>query len=178
MQLIFKSSANIISLSRLPLFGLWAFLHFHESIWNIPIVLLIIFTDFIDGFVARKLKIESTKGAIIDASCDSLVVIAAFIILGLKDFRYLLLLGGIAASLITWSAYCISSCEMLYSSFGKFNGGACYIVMLTASVIHTFFNDGALARIIIESITIFGTTALLLITAVLNIFSIYKFKNL
>ena len=71
---------NIITLSRiLILFPAIYFLN-QESYWVAGILLIFLFaTDFLDGFLARRLNLRSQLGSILDPIADKIVVLALFI---------------------------------------------------------------------------------------------------
>ena len=76
---------NIISLSRIPiLFMVVVFLHIPISWLSVLNVLLFIFgslTDWLDGFLARKFKLISDFGKILDTLTDKVYTIGLYIAL-------------------------------------------------------------------------------------------------
>lgn len=49
--------------------------------WTIAIFLVAVFTDWLDGYLARRWKAESTFGRIMDPFCDKVLIIGAFVYL-------------------------------------------------------------------------------------------------
>lgn len=70
---------NIISVSRLPLAVLTVY--FLGTVWSYVFFALIMFSDFLDGFLARRYKMVSTAGALIDNLFDRAAVMIVFITL-------------------------------------------------------------------------------------------------
>jgi len=66
--------ANIITLSRYPLILIYLLiLYFGSStaqLWNAPFIILIVFMDAIDGWVARKRGETSLLGSVLDIATD------------------------------------------------------------------------------------------------------------
>ena len=76
---------NLITLTRF--FGsiLLPFIYYKKGISIAAVVIICLFlTDAIDGFLARKLKISTFFGSILDAISDKLLNAIAFIILGIE----------------------------------------------------------------------------------------------
>ncbi len=75
-----KNIPNIISLSRIIL--IFPIIYFLEIENQIIVWLLILFsgvTDFLDGYLARKLNILSKTGAILDPLADKIIIIIPLI---------------------------------------------------------------------------------------------------
>jgi CDP-diacylglycerol--glycerol-3-phosphate 3-phosphatidyltransferase len=74
---------NGITLSRIPLLLLTVSLLFFESRWGATIAVFIYalasLTDWLDGYIARKWRLESTLGAFMDALIDKIFTIGVFI---------------------------------------------------------------------------------------------------
>ena len=71
--------ADKLSLSRIPLTLL--FLIFNQNkIVSIIILFLVILTDILDGYMARKNKISSKFGALIDPLADKVFVVSALLL--------------------------------------------------------------------------------------------------
>ena len=81
-----KVLINILTLIRIPLTILFMILF---KIDNTKILLFILFmiilTDFIDGRIARKLKIQSRIGSILDPYCDLFFVLCTSILFNIYD---------------------------------------------------------------------------------------------
>ncbi len=60
---------------------LFVLIHYHEWLWCIAIFALAAFTDWLDGYIARKQGITSTLGRNLDPLVDKVVVCGAYIFL-------------------------------------------------------------------------------------------------
>lgn len=67
---------NIITLSRIPLIILLLFAL--STKWRYPLFLLIVFTDGIDGWAARRLDQTSEFGAVLDPAIDKITALVLF----------------------------------------------------------------------------------------------------
>lgn len=77
--------ANQVSMLRIIVLPVFAFfvlypMPHHKTIAAV-IFVLIAFSDYIDGFLARKYKLDSSSGRILDPLADKLLVITGFILL-------------------------------------------------------------------------------------------------
>jgi cardiolipin synthase len=78
---------NLISASRLagvPVF-LWLVLGPEEDGWALALLMVSGVTDFLDGWLARKLDQQSVVGQILDPVADRLYILAVVIGLALRD---------------------------------------------------------------------------------------------
>lgn len=78
---------NLLSGLRLlgvPLF-LWLVLGPEEDGWALLVLAVSGFTDFLDGWLARKLDQQSTLGQILDPVADRLYILAVVVGLGLRE---------------------------------------------------------------------------------------------
>ena len=78
---------NLISLARLagvPVF-LWLVLGPEEDGWALAVLALSGVTDYLDGYLARKLDQTSKLGQILDPVADRLYILAVVIGLGLRE---------------------------------------------------------------------------------------------
>ncbi|MEZ0581240.1 CDP-alcohol phosphatidyltransferase family protein [Nocardioides sp. MH1] len=78
---------NLLSFLRLlgvPLF-LWLVLGPEEDAWALLVLALSGITDFLDGWLARKLDQTSTLGQVLDPVADRLYILAVVVGLGLRD---------------------------------------------------------------------------------------------
>lgn len=77
LKLLKNNLANIISLSIVPLSLLaFYFLYTKEIFLAFLFISFCFYLDTIDGYIARKLKIESEIGKSIDSFCDFIVYLA------------------------------------------------------------------------------------------------------
>lgn len=78
---------NLVSFSRLlgvPLF-LWLVLGPEEDLWAIVVLMVSGVTDFLDGWLARKLNQTSELGRLLDPVADRLYILAVVVGLALRD---------------------------------------------------------------------------------------------
>jgi len=70
---------NLVSLARLPL--LLVLVVLLESVWRYPVFLLIVFSDALDGWLARRLDRTTELGAMLDPALDKLTALLLFVVL-------------------------------------------------------------------------------------------------
>ncbi|GEP32341.1 CDP-diacylglycerol--glycerol-3-phosphate 3-phosphatidyltransferase [Nocardioides szechwanensis] len=78
---------NLLSALRLagvPVF-LWLVLGPEEDGWALALLMISGFTDFLDGWLARKLDQQSVVGQILDPVADRLYILAVVVGLALRD---------------------------------------------------------------------------------------------
>ena len=78
---------NLLSMARLagvPLF-LWLVLGPEADAWALALLMLSGVTDWLDGYLARRLNQRSTLGEILDPVADRLYILAVVIGLALRD---------------------------------------------------------------------------------------------
>ncbi|MFA6298927.1 MAG: CDP-alcohol phosphatidyltransferase family protein [Nocardioides sp.] len=78
---------NLLSALRLagvPVF-LWLVLGPEEDGWALALLMVSGFTDFLDGWLARKLNQQSVVGQILDPVADRLYILAVVVGLALRD---------------------------------------------------------------------------------------------
>ncbi|KAA1429408.1 CDP-alcohol phosphatidyltransferase family protein [Nocardioides antri] len=78
---------NLLSMARLagvPLF-LWLVLGPEEDAWALVVLMVSGITDFLDGWLARKLDQQSALGQILDPVADRLYILAVVIGLALRE---------------------------------------------------------------------------------------------
>lgn len=72
------TAANLISLSRLLLLApLWLFAARGAGRLTAALIVVALFTDFLDGFVARRTTTATHFGAVLDSLADNLLMISA-----------------------------------------------------------------------------------------------------
>ena len=109
------------------------------------------FTDFLDGYIARKYNLVSDLGKFLDPIADKILVLSAFIIMltnpitfgGNVNFLFYQLVGGIGVVIIVSREMIVSVLRMVASSKGK---------VLAAEKIgkyKTFISDVAIAVLLI-----------------------------
>lgn len=76
--------ANIITLSRFPLLLLYVLLIYlgdaTAHFWCVPLIILIVFMDTVDGYIARKFGETSLLGSALDIAADRTVELVMWII--------------------------------------------------------------------------------------------------
>ncbi len=90
------------------------------------LLLISISSDYFDGYIARKLKVTSDKGAYMDIISDFviiLVIIAAFIITGLYPYWILILIIFMFLQFIITS----KSDKPVYDPVGKYYGSFLFV---------------------------------------------------
>jgi phosphatidylglycerophosphate synthase len=70
---------NLVSLSRLPLVVLVVLLV--ESVWRYPLFALVIASDAVDGWLARRLDQTTELGALLDPALDKITALVLFVAL-------------------------------------------------------------------------------------------------
>ena len=122
---------NIITLARIalvPVFILIFFLPFHWSyFWAAAIFTLAGVTDWVDGYLARRLNQTSKLGAFLDPVADKLMVSAALILLVEMHASAWLAIPAIViigreiaiSALREWMAECGKRAQVAVSNIGK-----------------------------------------------------------
>ena len=94
---MFRHVPNLLTTGRLLLaavfFGLLGYYQYNPlrespSLLNIAFIIYLIalFTDFLDGYLARKWKVEGAFGRVVDPFVDKVLVIGSFIFFAGKNF--------------------------------------------------------------------------------------------
>jgi len=91
---VYRQVPNIITVSRLALTIVFFFLlHVHEKdtftrqMWiGFVVFVVAALTDAIDGYLARKWKVESVFGRIVDPFVDKILIVGAFILFSSDEF--------------------------------------------------------------------------------------------
>src|SRR5690348_14225093 len=85
-------------------------------------------TDFLDGYLARKWKVEGAFGRVVDPFVDKVLVIGSFIFFAGKNFIIPSTAGGYVVSTITgvapWMVVVILARELLVTSFRGLGEGS------------------------------------------------------
>ncbi len=126
-------TVDLVSLSRLALLVPWISCAIAGSLWALPVMAAIIASDLVDGLLARRLSTPGGRGALLDAACDALIVVAATVTLGLGEARYFGLAGLMTAAFISWGAYSLVAGRFAYTRLGKYDGALCYLLVAVAS---------------------------------------------
>ena len=75
------NAANLLTLSRLLMAGVFFLLIALKSWWAVPVLVLAGVTDFLDGWVARKWNQQTDFGRIADPVIDKVLICGGFIFL-------------------------------------------------------------------------------------------------
>ena len=76
---------NLLSILRI---GLAAFFPFCPGTWRLSVVVAGALSDFLDGQIARRYRVTTTKGGLLDAIADKLFAGAVLVTLSLDDFLF------------------------------------------------------------------------------------------
>ncbi len=81
---------NILTISRIVLTAIIPILLLQQSLQNLILSLILFIiasvTDFLDGYIARKYKIITTFGKIVDPIADKIMIITVFTLFGLLNW--------------------------------------------------------------------------------------------
>lgn len=123
-QLMVPSGISSLRIAALPLFLYF----FTTGASNICLIIftVIVFSDLLDGAVARKFKVESRRGAYFDAATDFIFITGAFSVFVLSNYYSSWMLFLIGASFVQ---FVLSShyTKKLYDPLGKYLGSALYL---------------------------------------------------
>lgn len=166
--------ADAVSFSRLLFFPLWAVLAYRGSRWAAPFMVLIILTDLVDGPIARRLGTACARGQQLDALCDLLVVAGAVVILGLRDWRLLSLAVLTAVCFSCWALRRLRTEGFAYSRLGRYDGAACYLLILFRSTAPWFPPPAARVYDFLLWVVITATALFLVASGVENMVAILR----
>jgi len=128
---VFRHVPNLLTTGRLVLAGVFfALLSYYQyegrgapSLLNIAFIVycIALFTDFLDGYLARKWKVEGAFGRVVDPFVDKVLVIGSFIFFAGKNFIIPDTAGNFVVYTITgvapWMVVVILARELLVTSF-------------------------------------------------------------
>jgi phosphatidylglycerophosphate synthase len=89
-------------------------------------------SDLIDGPIARRLGTAGSRGALLDAACDVLVVMSAAVAAGLSDARYAGLAAIMALTFLSYAAFSLIIGRFAYTRLGRYDGVVSYGVIAMA----------------------------------------------
>lgn len=111
---------NMLTISRLSLIPIFMVVFYMPGKWHYPasacIFAIACFTDWLDGYLARKLKQESAFGEFLDPVADKLIVAVALVLLVQSHATALL---AIPAAIIVSREIVISALREWMAEFGK-----------------------------------------------------------
>ena len=135
---MFRHVPNLLTTGRLLLagvfFGLLGYYQYEGRgspgllNWAFIIYLIALATDFLDGYLARRWKVEGAFGRVVDPFVDKVLVIGSFIFFAGKNF----IIPGPAAKygvytitgVVPWMVVVILARELLVTSFRGLGEGA------------------------------------------------------
>ncbi|HEY2584191.1 MAG TPA: CDP-alcohol phosphatidyltransferase family protein [Tepidisphaeraceae bacterium] len=139
---MFRHVPNLLTTGRLLLaavfFALLGYYQYgnagSQSLLNVAFIIYLIalFTDFLDGYLARRWKVEGAFGRVVDPFVDKVLVIGSFIFFAGKNFiipsippaptgRYLVYT---ITGVVPWMVVVILARELLVTSFRGLGEGA------------------------------------------------------
>jgi CDP-diacylglycerol--glycerol-3-phosphate 3-phosphatidyltransferase len=135
---MFRHVPNLLTTSRLVLagifFGLLGYYQYEGRgspgllNWAFFIYLIALFTDFLDGYLARLWKVEGAFGRVVDPFVDKVLVIGSFIFFAGKNFIIPGTAGKYVVYTITgvvpWMVVVILARELLVTSFRGLGEGS------------------------------------------------------
>ena len=136
-RLMFRHVPNLLTTGRLLLagvfFGLLGYYQYQGRggpgllNWAFFIYLIALFTDFLDGYLARLWKVEGAFGRVVDPFVDKVLVIGSFIFFAGKNF----IIPGAGENgvytitgVVPWMVVVILARELLVTSFRGLGEGS------------------------------------------------------
>lgn len=87
---------NTLSVLRMCMIPLFVVAYFLSPVWAVVVFVLAAFTDFLDGYIARKYNMVTDLGKLLDPMADKVLVTAAlFCVVGTNPLQY--------CGLVEWS---------------------------------------------------------------------------
>jgi phosphatidylglycerophosphate synthase len=126
-------AADAVSLSRLLLLVPLVRFMIIGSPWAPVILAAIVASDLLDGPIARRLGTAGSRGALIDASCDVLVVMSAAMAAALSDARYAGLAAVMSIAFLSYGALSLIVGRFAYTRLGRYDGVVSYSAIAVAS---------------------------------------------
>ncbi len=140
-----KNLPNALTLARLLLIPIYWFVYFNlgtNKYIALCIFLVASFTDFLDGYIARKYNLITNFGKLMDPIADKVMVISVFIsqyIGGAIPIAPILIIAFKEIVMIIGSIYMLKRNIVVYSNaIGKI-GQLLFIVALIASFFNSYF---------------------------------------
>jgi CDP-diacylglycerol--glycerol-3-phosphate 3-phosphatidyltransferase len=138
IRAVFRHVPNLLTTGRLVLAGVFfALLGYYQyegrgspSLLNVAFIVycVALVTDFLDGYLARKWKVEGAFGRVVDPFVDKVLVIGSFIFFAGKNFIIPDTAAKYVVSTITgvapWMVVVILARELLVTSFRGLGEGA------------------------------------------------------
>lgn len=138
-----------ITILRIILAFIFAFLLFNgQLILSILIFIIAIFTDILDGYLARKLDAKSSTGAYLDISADFILVLMAFIVFafnGIYPYWILIIITLVFLQFLVTSKFKL----LVYDPIGKYYGTFLFIIILITLISPVTIHVYLLALIVV-----------------------------
>ncbi len=128
---------TVLRIIMIPIFVVFFYLTVlkYNYIYAAAVFALAAFTDFLDGYIARKYKLVTNLGKFLDPIADKVLVSTALIIIAAQGEAMIKYFGPIAASVIIARELIVSGLRMVAASTG--------LVLAADKIgkIKTFFQD-------------------------------------
>lgn len=172
---------NLLTLLRIFLIPIFIGVYYTPSAWSYwittGIFIFACLTDWLDGYLARKLKQESTFGAFLDPVADKLIVVVALI----------LLVQSYGSALLSIPALIIISREIVISALREImaqHGGSGRVAVVYLGKVKTFLQMTAIAVLLSQPhslqwdnvLTLIGLI-LLYISVILTLWSMFIYLH-
>ena len=107
---------NTLSVLRMCMIPLFVVAYFLSPVWAVVVFVLAAFTDFLDGYIARKYNMVTDLGKLLDPMADKVLVTAAlFCVVGTHPLQYCAL-GEWSGIFLICGATVIIARELLISA--------------------------------------------------------------
>ncbi len=173
----FFNAANIISLSRIVLTipAVWLFA-VDKWVWGLIILGVCVISDWVDGFVARKMHLVSDIGKFIDPLADKIVAVGIMVVMIIKmDFPLWFLIVLVARDL---SIFILTN--LLYKRYHTIGGanitGKLFIFVLTIAAVLWIF-EHYMSVILYAEIVLYIALGLMLISWIIYLVQNMKMMN-
>lgn len=153
---------TVLRICMIPLFIAAYFLpYFWGAYVAVGIFVLAAFTDFLDGYIARKYHLVTDLGKLLDPIADKILVTAAlFCVAGTNPIGYLSVVGGLSVSLdlfgiifLVCSATVILARELLISAVRMIAASKGIVVQANMfGKIKTVFQDVSLPLLVLLNV--------------------------
>ena len=149
----FPSEISIIRIILAPIF-FWTLINNFIPL-SLIIIMVAVFTDVMDGYVARKLRLQSVNGAYIDVTADFIFICAGFMALIIRGIYPLLLLILIIFMFLQFIVTSIGRIT-IYDPVGKYYGSLLFFILFLS----TLTTNSLLNLILITVITSFSVISM------------------
>ncbi len=120
--LVTPNQLSAIRILMIPLFCVFFYVTAipYNYVWSAVVFALAAFTDFLDGYVARKYNLVSDLGKFLDAIADKVLVLTAFVVMLTVGGMYCKYnwVGGVGVSIILARELIVSCFRMIAAKKG------------------------------------------------------------